>query len=194
MPEADAIFLTCERCLYFRQEHFAIVAGPLASGSMTAAVDRLEKKGLINRGPAAGDRRAKMLRLTEEGRRVVEAAFKQHAAELEAAMTVLNQGEKRQLHALVKKLGVTPKDNPFSQTLVKNGEAKKTELRGLSGAAFDRAYAQNELAYHQIVVKTVADQWIPSIQNAEFKKFMTDANDIFKAHLSHAQHVVDGLK
>lgn len=96
--------------------------------------------------------------------------------------------------ALVKKLGVTPKDNAFSQTLAKNGEAKKTELRGLSGAAFDKAYAQNELAYHQVVVKTVAEQWIPTIQNAEFKKFMTDANEIFKVHQAHAQHVVDGLK
>src|SRR5919109_4926086 len=36
----------------------------LASGSMTAAVDRLEKKGLIKRGPAPGDRRAKVLHLT----------------------------------------------------------------------------------------------------------------------------------
>jgi len=96
--------------------------------------------------------------------------------------------------ALVKKLGVTPKDNPFSQTLVKNGEAKKAELQGLSGAAFDRAYAQNELAYHQVVVKTVAEQWIPSIHNAEFKKFMTDANEIFKVHRDHAQHMVDGIK
>jgi MarR family 2-MHQ and catechol resistance regulon transcriptional repressor len=78
----------------------------LASGSMTAAVDRLEKKGLIKRGPAAGDRRAKMLHLTEEGRRAVEAAFERHAAKLEAAMTILNQSEKRQLHALLRKLGL----------------------------------------------------------------------------------------
>ena len=96
--------------------------------------------------------------------------------------------------ALLKRLGVAPKDNPFSQTLARNGEAKKTELRGLSGAAFDRAYAQNELGYHQVVVKTVAEQWIPSIQNAEFKKFMTDANEIFKVHLEHARHMVQGLK
>jgi MarR family 2-MHQ and catechol resistance regulon transcriptional repressor len=78
----------------------------LASGSMTAAVDRLEKKGLIKRGPALNDRRAKVLHLTPEGRRVVESAFSRHAAELESAMTVLNQSEKRQLYALVKKLGL----------------------------------------------------------------------------------------
>jgi predicted outer membrane protein len=121
-------------------------------------------------------------RQTPAIREFAQLMIKDHTAANESAL------------ALVKKLGVTPKDNPFSQTLVKNGEAKKAELRGLTGAAFDRAYAQNELAYHQIVVKTVADQWIPSIQNAEFKMFMTGANDIFRVHLSHAQHVVDGLK
>ncbi len=78
----------------------------LASGSMTAAVDRLEKKGLVVRTPAPSDRRAKVLELTPEGRRVVETVFRRHAAELEAAMAVLNPSEKRQLYALLKKLGL----------------------------------------------------------------------------------------
>lgn len=78
----------------------------LASGSMTAAVDRLEKKGLIIRRPAPSDRRAKVLELTSEGRGVVETAFRRHSAELESAMAVLNSSEKRQLHALLKKLGI----------------------------------------------------------------------------------------
>src|SRR5438477_9212637 len=79
---------------------------PLAIGSMTAAVDRLEKKGLIMRTPASGDRRAKVLKLTPEGRRIVEKAFSRHAAELESAMAVLNASERRQLHVLLKKLGL----------------------------------------------------------------------------------------
>jgi MarR family 2-MHQ and catechol resistance regulon transcriptional repressor len=78
----------------------------LASGSMTAAVDRLEQKGFIRRGPAPGDRRAKVLHLTPKGKLVVETAFNRHAAELESVMAVLNPGEKRQLHALLKKLGL----------------------------------------------------------------------------------------
>jgi MarR family 2-MHQ and catechol resistance regulon transcriptional repressor len=78
----------------------------LASGSMTAAVDRLEEKGLIKRGPAPNDRRAKVLRLTPEGKRIVEVAFRRHAAELESAVAILAPGERRQLHALLKKLGV----------------------------------------------------------------------------------------
>jgi MarR family 2-MHQ and catechol resistance regulon transcriptional repressor len=78
----------------------------LAIGSMTAAVDRLERKGLIRRGQSSEDRRAKVLRLTPEGTRVMKAAFRQHAEALEEAMTVLNQSDKRRLHALLKKLGL----------------------------------------------------------------------------------------
>jgi MarR family transcriptional regulator, 2-MHQ and catechol-resistance regulon repressor len=78
----------------------------LASGSMTAAVDRLEKKGLVIRTATTTDRRAKVLELTSEGRRVVEAAFRRHAVELEAAMAILNGTERRQLYDLLKKLGL----------------------------------------------------------------------------------------
>jgi MarR family 2-MHQ and catechol resistance regulon transcriptional repressor len=78
----------------------------LASGSMTAAVDRLEQKGLIRRGPAPSDRRSKVLHLTAEGKRLVEIPFNRHAVELESAMLVLSPSEKRQLHALLKKLGL----------------------------------------------------------------------------------------
>jgi MarR family transcriptional regulator, 2-MHQ and catechol-resistance regulon repressor len=78
----------------------------LASGSMTAAVDRLEAKGLLVRRNTPNDRRAKVLELTTEGKRVVEKAFRMHARELEAAMAILNQEEKRRLYELLKKLGL----------------------------------------------------------------------------------------
>lgn len=78
----------------------------LASGSMTAAVDRLEKKGFLRRKPAGNDRRAKLLELTPKGRQTVKKAFDHHAVALESAMRVLNDAEKIQLHALLKKLGL----------------------------------------------------------------------------------------
>jgi MarR family 2-MHQ and catechol resistance regulon transcriptional repressor len=78
----------------------------LASGSMTAAVDRLEKKGFIRRKPSSTDRRAKLLELTPKGRVTVERVFDHHAEMLESAMGVLNDAEKSQLHALLKKLGL----------------------------------------------------------------------------------------
>ncbi len=79
---------------------------PLALGSMTAAVDRLEKKGLILRTPSREDRRAKVLKLSPKGRAVVEAAFRRHAADLETVMAVLDEREKRQLHDPLKKVGL----------------------------------------------------------------------------------------
>jgi MarR family transcriptional regulator, 2-MHQ and catechol-resistance regulon repressor len=78
----------------------------LASGSMTAAVDRLEKKGFIRRMPSNTDRRAKLLELTPKGRETVKKLFDHHAAVLEDAMSVLNTAERHQLHGLLKKLGL----------------------------------------------------------------------------------------
>jgi MarR family 2-MHQ and catechol resistance regulon transcriptional repressor len=77
----------------------------LASGSMTAAVDRLEKKGFIRRTPALNDRRAKLVELTAKGRSTVKAVFAHHAAVLEETMKVLSNAERSQLHGLLKKLG-----------------------------------------------------------------------------------------
>lgn len=78
---------------------------PLALGSMTAVVDRLERRGLILRTPSPADRRARVLKLSPKGRAAVKDAFRRHAADLESAMAVLTPREKRQLRALLKKLG-----------------------------------------------------------------------------------------
>ncbi len=77
----------------------------LASGSMTAAVDRVESMGLVVRKTTSKDRRARVLDLTPEGRRLIEGAFKRHSQHLEAMMAVLDSGEKKVLYEALKKLG-----------------------------------------------------------------------------------------
>lgn len=77
----------------------------LASGSMTAAIDRLERQGWLVRTAAAEDRRARVLELTREGRAVIRGAFAQHAKDLEAAVEVLSASERAQLYGLARKLG-----------------------------------------------------------------------------------------
>ena len=79
----------------------------LASGSMTAAVDRVESLGLVVRKTTAKDRRARLLELTPKGRRMIEHAFEEHAEHLEKLMSVLDADEKRQLYAGLKKLGLS---------------------------------------------------------------------------------------
>jgi MarR family 2-MHQ and catechol resistance regulon transcriptional repressor len=78
----------------------------LASGSMTAAVDRLEKLGLVVRKFTPSDRRARVVELTAEGKRLAASSFERHAKDFEALMSVLSQKEKEQLYKSLKKLGL----------------------------------------------------------------------------------------
>src|SRR5882672_4658731 len=55
----------------------------LTSGSITVAVDRLETRGLVERRAHGTDRRAKIVHLTKEGRKLITRAYAQHAADLE---------------------------------------------------------------------------------------------------------------
>lgn len=77
----------------------------LASGSMTAAVDRLESRGLVLRKAQAGDRRVRRIELTPAGRLLIEGAFTEHARHLEEALAVLDEGEKQLVYDGLKKLG-----------------------------------------------------------------------------------------
>jgi MarR family 2-MHQ and catechol resistance regulon transcriptional repressor len=78
----------------------------LASGSMTAAIDRLEKRGLTVRKFTSKDRRARIVELTPEGKHLAATCFKRHARDLESLMSVLSAKEKRQVYAALKKLGL----------------------------------------------------------------------------------------
>jgi MarR family 2-MHQ and catechol resistance regulon transcriptional repressor len=78
----------------------------LASGSMTAAVDRLEKLGLVVRKTSSSDRRARVLELTAEGERLAASCFKRHAKDLGELMSALSEKEMEQLHGSLKKLGL----------------------------------------------------------------------------------------
>src|SRR6266704_6289089 len=78
----------------------------LASGSMTAAVDRLEKLGLVVRKASPNDRRARIVELTAKGERLAASSFERHAKDLEALMSALSEKEMEQLHGSLKKLGL----------------------------------------------------------------------------------------
>src|SRR6202166_432988 len=76
----------------------------LASGSMTAAVDRLERLGLVVRTSSPSDRRARVVELTVQGKRLATSCFERHAKDLEALMSVLSEREMEQLYESLKKL------------------------------------------------------------------------------------------
>lgn len=96
--------------------------------------------------------------------------------------------------ALVKKLKVTPQDNETSKSLVTAADAKRAELAKLSGAAFDKAYADNEVAYHKTVDNALETTLIPSASNTELKSLLEQGLKIFQGHEQHAEHVASELK
>src|SRR5580765_5551792 len=77
----------------------------LTSGSITVAVDRLETKGLVKRRAHSTDRRARIVHLTKEGRKVITHAYANHAADMERlASASLTRVERRMLIDLLKKI------------------------------------------------------------------------------------------
>jgi putative membrane protein len=96
--------------------------------------------------------------------------------------------------ALVKKLGVTPEDNPTSQALSKQAADKLAELDKLDDAAFDKAYIDNEVAYHQTVNNALSTLLIPSAQNAELKALLQTGLQLFTEHQHHAEMVAAKFK
>jgi putative membrane protein len=96
--------------------------------------------------------------------------------------------------ALVKKLNVKPEDNATSQSLVQGADKKRGELAKLSGSAFDKAYAENEVAYHKTVNGALASSLIPSAKNTELKGLLETGLKLFTEHEKHAEHLVGELK
>jgi DNA-binding MarR family transcriptional regulator len=96
---------------------------------MTAAVDRLEKLGLIVRKSSPSDRRARVVELTAQGKRLAASCFERHAKDLEALMSALSEKEMEQVYGLLKKLGLLAAEKLDHQ------EAKVNEIiRTVHGA------------------------------------------------------------
>jgi len=120
------------------------------------------------------------------------AETKAHSKEVKAfgkLMVTDHSGVNKAATELVQKLKVTPEDNPIAQGLKKGGDDNLAQLRTLSGAQFDRAYADHEVAYHQAVIDAVDKTLIPSAKNEELKALLVKVRPAFVAHLEHAKHM-----
>jgi putative membrane protein len=90
---------------------------------------------------------------------------------------------------LVTKLKVTPQDNATAQGLQKGGDDNLAKLRTLDGAAFDKAYVDYEVAYHEAVLAALDKVLIPSAANAELKALLVKVRPAIDAHLQHARYL-----
>ena len=109
-------------------------------------------------------------------------------------MVTDHSGAIKSAKELVTKLKVTPKENETSKSLVKGGKDERAKLSKLSGDAFDKAYIDNEVGYHETVVKALDDTLIPNAQNSELKALLTSVRGVAAAHLEHAKMLQKTVK
>jgi putative membrane protein len=99
-----------------------------------------------------------------------------------------------QATALAKKLNVTPEESATSRKLKSDGDKTIKKLEGLSGTAFDKAYIDNEVSYHEAVMDVVDKTLIPNAKNSELKALLESARPVFVSHLNHAKEVQGSLR
>lgn len=99
----------------------------------------------------------------------------------------------KSVFALGAKLHVTPAESPTGDSLKKQADETLTHLKTLHGAAFDKAYVDNEVGYHKAVIEAVTSTLIPNAKNAELKSALQGAAPLFQGHLEHAEHVQASL-
>jgi putative membrane protein len=104
-------------------------------------------------------------------------------------MVTDHTGVNKSAKDLVAKLKITPQDNPTSQSLKAGGDKNVAHLKTLKSAAFDKAYVDHEVAYHQQVLDALDKTLIPDATNDELKALLIKVRPAFVAHLEHAKHL-----
>lgn len=100
-----------------------------------------------------------------------------------------HRGVIRQAVALAERLDVTPAGNQTSRALTAQAAESRRRLANLSGRAFDRAYIEHEVAYHETVITAVRETLIPNTSNEELRELLANVLPALEAHLAHATEV-----
>ncbi|MCG2592331.1 DUF4142 domain-containing protein [Ramlibacter sp. XY19] len=111
-----------------------------------------------------------------------------------AQMVTDHTGVNKAATDLVKKLQVKPEGNATADGLKQGGDENIARLKKLKGKAFDKAYVDHEVDYHQAVLDAMDKTLIPSARNSELKALLVKVRPAFVAHLEHAKHLQEGLK
>jgi putative membrane protein len=129
----------------------------------------------------------------DAGKLAESQASKEEVREFGKRMVTDHTGILKQATDLATALKVTPQDNPTSQGLKAGGAQNVATLKNLSGAAFDKAYIDQEVTYHELVLNAVDNTLIPNAQNAELKALLVKVRPAFVAHRDHAKKIQASL-
>jgi putative membrane protein len=129
----------------------------------------------------------------QAGQQAQSMATNQKVKDFAQRMITDHTAVNKQVHDLLTKLGATPASNPTSETLMQQGQEAATRLGALSGAAYDRAYMDNEVTFHQQVINTATTQLAPAAQNAELKDLLQKTLPVLQQHLDMAKQIQASL-
>ncbi|WP_052200365.1 DUF4142 domain-containing protein [Terriglobus sp. TAA 43] len=124
------------------------------------------------------------------------ALAKAHSPEVKAfaqQMVTDHSALQKSVKELGAKLHVVPAPSPTAASLKSQAATTAARLKTLHGDAYDKAYIDNEVAYHQAVIDAVSNVLIPNAQNAELKNALVGAAPAFQGHLKHAQMIQTSL-
>jgi putative membrane protein len=113
------------------------------------------------------------------------ADVKAFAKQMETDHGAVNKNAKD----LAGRLSLTPEDNATSEQIKSDAKATKEALEAAEGAAFDKAYVDHEVKYHEDLLAAIDNTLLPSAQNADLKQLLTDTRPAVVAHLEHAKNL-----
>ncbi len=125
----------------------------------------------------------------DAGRLAASRATSDEVRAFARLMVTDHTGVNKAATGLASRLDVTPQDNPTSQSLKADGEKSLAHLKTLEGAAFDKAYIDREVAYHQQVIDALDEILIPGATNEELEALLVKVRPAFVAHLEHAKRL-----
>lgn len=166
-----------------------LAATMILAFSLAGAGAALAKEGTINDAQIAHIAYTAGLIDVAAGKQALaksqDATVRAFADEMVRDHTAVND----QALALVKKLGVTPEANPTSTALSGAAATKLKDFDKLSGRTFDKAYIDNEVAYHKTVNGALSTTLIPNAHNPELKQLLETGLKLFQEHQQHAEHL-----
>jgi putative membrane protein len=168
----------------------AVVAGVLTLGTTMA----MAQAAAPNDAQIAGIVVAANTVDINAGKAAKSKSHNKEVKEFAQRMITDHSGVNKQATALVTKLHVKPEDSATSKSLKDGGVANLKHLGTLKGEAFDKAYIDNEVTYHQAVLDAIDKTLLPSAQNAELKDLITKVRPAIDAHLQHAQKIQASMK
>jgi putative membrane protein len=127
------------------------------------------------------------------GQQALKMASNQKVKDFAQRMVTDHSAVNTQVHDLLTKLGATPAPNPTSESMTQQGQEAATRLGALSGAAYDKAYIDNEVTFHQQVINAATTQLAPAAQNAELKDLLQKTMPVLQSHLDMAKQIQSSL-